>query len=357
MTIAVKCGQCGKTLRAPEHLAGRSARCPHCAASVPVPAGDAPPDAEEAVLQDADHPEGADSSAWQPALVVSLAEKRPRWGRWLILMLVILLFVGGFVLIPPFLPQDPREVVLREFLNAAKNKDAAGAERFGVMDIAELHPDFLGKVGDLQPAETDTKTVRDSFAPIANFHRQTAGKYRAQGEVFMANDLTGVLAKAINLKQEIDANPPSLVRDPKRHRDELDATVEFAENYLKNLTRVTDLVTGGPQKGAVVVTYKQLLEQHRDKFSPEQWELLQKFNQDSDKWKKALGRDYRTLAESREFSLEEATWEAAVWPAHPSTGSFGSFWEKPKKVKFRMLRFQVGLIDTGWKVWEITDIQ
>ena len=37
MPISVKCGDCGKALKAPDALAGKKARCPDCGAVVAVP--------------------------------------------------------------------------------------------------------------------------------------------------------------------------------------------------------------------------------------------------------------------------------------------------------------------------------
>ena len=37
MPISVKCGDCGKGLKAPDALAGKKAKCPQCGSVIPIP--------------------------------------------------------------------------------------------------------------------------------------------------------------------------------------------------------------------------------------------------------------------------------------------------------------------------------
>lgn len=39
-TIAVTCDNCGKSLKVPDKMAGKKAKCPKCEAAIPVPGGD-----------------------------------------------------------------------------------------------------------------------------------------------------------------------------------------------------------------------------------------------------------------------------------------------------------------------------
>ncbi|MBC7815580.1 MAG: hypothetical protein IAG10_01630 [Planctomycetaceae bacterium] len=65
MPISVKCTDCGKSLRAPDALAGKKAKCPDCGATVPIPS--AAIDAEEISDEPASKPLSKSQAKSKPA--------------------------------------------------------------------------------------------------------------------------------------------------------------------------------------------------------------------------------------------------------------------------------------------------
>jgi hypothetical protein len=319
-------------------------------------------------------------------------------------LLLLLGGVAGLVLIPPLLPKDPREVVLRQYLAAVRKGDLETAGRLGVLE----NPPVVEKVNAAQWVEGAETETAGAFQPIAEMHAHLRENYQRVGEVFQKKDSTGTLAKLVNVLDDVQRNagqassledasalmtqlqqslegqlPPEAqqavaalkaqmeqgkaaksgpagtgdsaanaaspaTRKSQKPRDDLDRAVEFAENYAAVAQSLSKVLMGGPKNQALTATYDQLVKEWSDKFDPAQVRLLQSVCKEREKWRKALGgRDFSDINEPGSFKLLESTWEADVWLPGQSSG------EPPRKVLVKLVRFQLGLIDSGWKVWEI----
>lgn len=93
MPIFVKCGDCGKALKAPDALAGQKARCPDCGAMVVVPS--AMKEIEASVdEQEADVSELADNDADFPEESVTARKPCPMCGGLIVAAAIKCRFCG-----------------------------------------------------------------------------------------------------------------------------------------------------------------------------------------------------------------------------------------------------------------------
>jgi hypothetical protein len=285
-----------------------------------------------------------------------------------ILLAIPILLVAVLVLAPPLLPRDPRERVLREYFAAIGAGDRERAARFGVVDDAPI----VRSLADARWLEGQERVIEGSFRPIADFHALIDQTYRREGDVFIRKDTTRTLAKVINaadamrqapaapadsldqataqlekLEQSlgIDDSASSPPRRPPR--DELDRAIDFAEQYSKAMESIQRLLIRGPKHAALAATYEQLAAEEKDRFDDSQKQLLDDVGANRGKWRQALGREFLDLRDGGQFTFEKSTWEARAWLPNQSTS------EPPRVLCAQLIRFRLGLIDSGWKVWEI----
>lgn len=359
MDIALVCPGCDKHLKVAEEVAGKRAKCPRCGLKIAIPAlvhsgpTAANSDAEPEEVQVVDETQPVDSQTpaddWKPKQTVDF--RKSTWRRklvWALVLLLPVLVVVGLVVAPTLWPKDPKQIVLENYLAAVREGKFKEAEQFGVLD--DNRAPIVKSLGRANFAEAEEKDTAGSFKEIAEFHQHIAGKYKAEGEVFLANDITGKLAGTINLRDKILEEQQKAKTSPKKYRDELDAAVDFAENYAKNVNALADMFIGGPQHKSVAVTYEQLLKEWGGELNPNQRYLLDSYRQNRAQWQKLLGRDFQSIGDEGEFTLQESSWETSLWLSNQS------YSEPPKKVRVTLVRFSVGLIDSGWKVWEIKRI-
>lgn len=377
----IPCPVCGARVRLPARPVSGSIHCPACKHVLRPSANNRDPIANNGPCSPL--PISQFEAPWQPQRTVRVASSgRRKWMLMLLLAFIVLTVTSALVVIPVLLPKDPREQVLREYLTALSLGDLARAAKFGVLDDPPALRSFIDSVW----LEAEEESFEGSFKPIADFHAKISEKYQPAGEVFLRKDMTGTLAKVINaadairqttaqpgdplentlagiemLQEALGEKAPQLEETPTKPgesptkrsqsirppRDELDRAVAFAERYVGALQSIQGVVSGGPSQSAASVTYEQLVDTWRPELDAGQAQLLNQFRQNRTKWNKALGREFLQIREEGPFRMLRSRWEAKVWLTGQSSA------EKPKTVKATLLRFQLGLIDTGWKVWEI----
>lgn len=339
----ITCPKCQARLQAPNgKKQALPTHCPFCGQAF------ARPKKKESVFRP-ENPSSAPSKPaaqvdeWEPKRKVEIAPPRSR-RRWLIAaMLLVVLGTAALVAVPPLLPKDPREVVLQNYLKAMRNGDPQEARKWGVLEeMPKTSSNSRGRWLEGQDA-----VLTDSFAGISQFHTKIRGKYERQGKVFLLKDRTTTLARAINKREEMEKkaqeifNPP-----PKSGQSESDRLFDMAENLARTYASLPDMFIGGPEHESLAVTYEQLLEHEGKDLTEPQRELLNAYREDPDKWNRLLdGSPFEDLDEAGPFTLERSTWEMKVWLPNQSSG------EPPVNVRFGLVRFRVGLVDSGWKVW------
>ena len=346
MKISWNCSHCGRRLKVPSSVLGQRIKCPACGGRQTVPETTEEPQEElivdetaASVFQEAD-----DLESWQPETVVDYHPRRGRRRVWLWVWLVLLLVltVVGLVVIPPLLPRDPREVVLQNYLDAIRQGDMQKAAQYGVLeDPPQTTSNRRGRwVQDCPP-------LTGPFGALADFHAFLTKEYRPQGDLYVKKDLTGAVAGLINKRQEIKGKAEDLFSlEPKPGQDPNERLFDVAENLAKGYESVLDMAIGGAQNQAIAITYDQAVAEWGGKLDPAQKELLEHYRRDRKKWRQLLGRDFESIRERGQFQLDESTWRTALWLPGQSAG------EPPKYVQFTLVRFRVGLIDSGWKVWD-----
>lgn len=288
--------------------------------------------------------ENPDGSAWVPARAID--RRRPSWGRRLLLLLLVavpILVVAGLVVIPPLLPKDPRAVVIEQYLEAVRTGEEEKAAELGVLD----EPPLTASVGRIVEREDVGDAYAGAYEPIAQFHRDIGQKYTPRGDVYLKEDMTGTLAKMLNLRKEAAVKGEAIAKKIERGRPEdlFDAAEGLAEGYSGIFDAILGPVDSPAKAEPIVLTYEDLVAEHAKDLGAEQRLLLDDFAANRDKWERLLGRDPRELNAKGEFRVDDTVWETRVWLPGQSSG------EPPKTVRFTLRRFRVDLIDTGWKVW------
>ena len=376
MTIRARCVKCEKQLTVADGLAGSTVLCPDCGTPFAIGAARARAgdgrrrrraQADLETVRDAgpstsvgrvgaasvgksaqpieSDPHASDTGEWRPAQVTAIGRgSRRRRITYALLAIVPILLVTALVVVPSLIPKDPREIVLRNYIAAIQSGDRDAVNRFGVLP----DPPPLASIGRALHVEEGDYVTEGSFAKVANFHARIGEEYETQGRVYLKKDKTGVLADVINLREEILENPEELFpARPKPGQDDLDRAVEFAENQAAVIQKLGDVLMGGPKKRSLTVTYDQVLKETGIQFDQAQSELVEDFRANPERWRRLLDRDVRSIREEGDFKVLQSTWDAEAWLPTQSPG------EDPKRVRFTLVRFQLGLIDSGWKVWEI----
>jgi hypothetical protein len=76
-------------------------------------------------------------------------------------------------------------------------------------------------------------------------------------------------------------------------------------------------------------------------------QLAKRYGQDQAKWDRLIGQSFLSLSEATEFKLYEACIGAGIGGEAEHSG------QPAKTISVHMVRFVVGNIDTGWRVWQV----
>jgi hypothetical protein len=359
MNVRLKCS-CGARFTTGDDLRGRMVRCPKCRKTLRVPEGvPAGGDPRAVTFQTEDEPEpvvAEPPSRWQPHNAESSNRPRQRSGawKWLLLVLVLLVPIGAvgvLVAIPYFTPKDPREIVAQRYLDAVRRGDLAEAGRLSV--IVTDHPRNITRVDRIGAPALDPRPVRGKFLPLRQFHSEITQRYtynETRGR-FEPKDPLGFALEAL-----------SKVEGIQRKADEQSAAREGStKKYANPEEKVLDDVIGRYSafgelaKGAGSMlssenlgpTYEDLLKQSTITMTDSERALAESFAKDPAKWKRLLGdRSFLDLPDLGEFELYDVQLVASIRTEGQSLGEPG------RTIRLRLVRFVMGSIDTGWRVWQ-----
>ena len=366
MNLRLKCS-CGTRFTTSDELRGRMVRCPKCRKTlrVPetVPAGAADSDlgavafvTEEPVESP---PPIAAATSWQsrdevPSKAAGKERRGGAW-KWFLLALVLLVpagVVGYLIILPYFQPKDPREVVARRYLDAVRRGDLNEAARLSV--IVSEHPRNITGVEQVVLTAQNPRSVRGKFQGLRLFHDEIdqqytynsdRGRFEPKDELGLG---LGVLGKLEEVKKKAADGAAAREADPARQKKSPED--RDIDDLLGTLGAFSDLAGKGggllstPSLGP---TYEDLIKKTKVQLSDAEKALAQHYSRDPAKWKRLLGdRSFLELPDLGEFDLQEVEIVATIRTEGQSLGEPG------RPIKLRLVRFSMGSIDTGWRVWQ-----
>jgi hypothetical protein len=390
MNIKLKC-PCGARFLASDQARGHAVRCPTCGKSLVVPeaaavvvspsAGDPEPvrfvttDATEATPQAAAprnrpavQPTSLKPAAqptsftpavaepdtlWQARAVRTTAERSGGgWFKWVLLALVLLTpiaVVATLVLLPHLLPKDPRELVAQRYLDAVRREDFAEANRLSVLTT---HP-RLTHVERIGREVREVPPVAGKFQTLTEFHTGILQRYRfnpEKGRFELRDAFSGgmeVLSQLEQAEQRIREKEAADAADPARRKKSPDELM--LDDVISRYAAIGELAKGAgsllSSKG-LGPTYKDLLDKTDLPLSDAERSLAAHYAADPAKWDRLLGRPFWELPGGGDFQLHEVQIQSTIRTEGQSFGEPG------RQITLRLVRFTMGTIDTGWRVWQ-----
>ena len=396
MTIQVQC-ICGSKLRVKRPANGQTVlvRCPHCGrkhklrgdrtanvrhlAGSPQPPGTAqhrsaptchqqgtgsPNAASNATGSPAATGEPAgitpagnavESSAWLPHRSESDRRAEPPRTRarrlaLIMLLLVPFLIVGTLLLLPMLQPKDPRELVAANYLSAVAKEDWAAANRLSVLAV---HPRISG-YERVWLRDRQQVPITGPFQAIAQWHASVLAKYSfdAQSGRFRIKDTLALGLDVLGQLEQAKERVEKAEQQRKRSRQGRRAgpEEELLDEVLARYKVIADLADGAAgllSTTNIAPSYADLLQQCQFPLSDAERHLAALYAREPQKWDRLLGRSFLTLPASEQFQLQQAELVAIVYRPGQSYGGPG------QRVILHMIRFRMGTIDTGWKVWSV----
>ena len=382
MNIRLKCS-CGTRFTTSDDLRGRMVRCPKCRKTLRVPEttpGSAGEESADFVTVDPSEesaptvaratapatpartavksaaPAAVADTTWQSRPAAGDAATKRRGGAWKWLLLVLLFLipagvVGTLVILPYFQPKDPREVVAQRYLDALRRDDLAEAGRLSVI-VAE-HPRNITGVEQVGLAAGDPRAIRGKFFGLRQFHNEINQQYtwNAERGRFMPKDEVGLGLNALSavegIKKKAEEQKAANAADPARQKKspeerDLDDVIGAYGAFGEIAKQAGGLLSSG----TLGPTYTDLLKKTKVTLTDAERSLAEHFARDPAKWQRLLGRDFLDLPDLGEFELQEVEIVATIRTSGQSLGEPG------RPIKLRLVRFTMGSIDTGWRVWQ-----
>lgn len=350
---------CGARLKVSEAMRGRKSKCPRCGRvfRIPPPEPEPVPAAEVdegyAVEEAVDSPD-PEGPVWVPHETGDASAKpsaKPRWRRRILTLLAILvpvLAAVALVVVPPLIPKDDREVVVQKYLKAVQEGRLDDADRLAVISD---HPRIAAH-DDVFIDETQTEHLAGRFDGLSRLHRKMDEAYdwhSNRGRFFKTDQIgTGleVLDQLTDAKKKLEESGAYdklyQIGDPGASGDEgFDAMMQIFGS-------VGNLATnGGPvSRENLSPHYDELMDKLKPDLTQEEKALAKRFALEPMKWDRLLGRDFVSLQGGGQFSLDEAMVTARAYgEVSPGVGG--------RVLNLRLVRFHLGQIDTGWKIWSI----
>lgn len=382
MNIRLKCS-CGARFTTSEDLRGRMVRCPKCRKTLRVPetapAGAGEESAEFVTADPSEEstpavarattsaspartavksspPAAVADTTWQSRPAAGDAPTKRRGGAWKWLLLVLLFLipagvVGTLVILPYFQPKDPREVVAQRYLDALRRDDIAEAGRLSVI-VAE-HPRNITGVEQVGLAAGDPRSLRGKFFGLRQFHNEINQQYtwNAERGRFMPKDELGLGLNALSavegIKKKAEEQAAANAADPtqqKKSPEERD--IDNMLGTLGAFGEIAKQAGGLLSSGTLGPTYTDLLKKTKVTLTDSERSLAEHYARDPAKWQRLLGREFLDLPDLGEFELQEVEIVATIRTSGQSLGEPG------RPIKLRLVRFTMGSIDTGWRVWQ-----
>jgi hypothetical protein len=335
----------------PESVAAASAESPE---SVSFQTEDDPEPQSEPDPEPEPEPKGR--SRWQETQAGSLARSERSAGawKWLLLILVFLAplgVVGVLVALPYFQSKDPRDIVARQYLDALCRGDLAEANKLSV--IVNEHPRNLTRVEKIAPHPSKAEPVTGVFTGLHQFHAEIAAKYaynEGRGR-FEPKDPLGLSLEVLHNAEQITqkaqeqatggGNAPA-----KRYSNPEEKVLDDVIARFGAMSELAKNAAGALSSGTLGPTYEDLLERTNIPLSDAERKLALHYLRDPAKWKRLLGdRLFLDLPDLGNFELYDVELVATIRTEGQSLGEPG------RPIKLRLVRFVMGSIDTGWRVW------
>ena len=170
MSLRVRCTSCQTAFLTDVEEQGASVECPKCGAVHRLPRLEKPVPASEPRVAAPVNPASA-SSVFVPSSDSQIRSSRRRWIIALAALAIVLLAcVAALVYKPRFKPRptDPVERVARQYLEALVKKDEATQRQWSTID----EPPAIRSFQDVHREQSQDRTVKGSFAPLARLHRK-----------------------------------------------------------------------------------------------------------------------------------------------------------------------------------------
>jgi hypothetical protein len=362
MNIRLKCG-CGARFLVSDQMLGRAVKCPKCAKGVRVPetllvGSDkevrevSPPRFERA--EPAPQPEaGAAPATWQAHARADDGEPSAGggWWKWLLMLIVLLVpvgVVGTLIVLPMLRPKDPREVIARQYLDAIRREDWVTANRLSVLTA---HPRLTG-IERVALTERQFPVLRGKFLGLAEFHARIDKQYRwnpDRGRFEPKDELglgLGVLSELEKAKKKAEEQAAAAAAESKRKNKNPED--QLLDSVLAQYGAIADLAqkSGGLLSSQKLgPTYEDLLNTTDVQLSDVERQLALHYKDNAARWDQLLQRSFLTLPGNMDFEFYEVEIQATIRTEGQSFGEPG------RPLTLRLVRFVLGSIDTGWRVW------
>ncbi len=341
MSLRVRCTRCRTAFVTADDQPGQTVECPKCGARHRLPkAGQTEAPIVDPVPEPVKSAEAA--SVFVPSQASSVRSSRRRWV--LLLSLLALMVTGGvaaLVVWPRVRPRklDPVERVAENYLQALTSGDVAAEHRLSTIE----EPPAIRSFRNLQRDQSRTRTVKGSFAPIAQLHRRIESEFTYDSTIgrFTPKHPLGAAAETLDLVHAAKEKAEKSGIYDKMASGNPDDIFDAAENFGKVFT---ELAEGALAPKKILPTYKMLVDESKPPLPPLEKELALAVADDPKTWDALLKRPFHTLRPDGPFIFERAAVSAQIWD------QLGSLGDPPTVLRLSLVRFRLEGIDTGWRV-------
>ncbi len=363
MNIPLKCG-CGARFLVSDQMLGRAVKCPKCAKGVRVPetllvgSGDEAQAASSPRFAPAEpsppSPASDPVATWQPHARADDREgaRDGSWWKWLLMLLVLLApvgVVGTLIVLPMLRPKDPREVIARQYLDAIRREDWVTANRLSVLTA---HPRLSG-IERVALSERQFPVLRGKFLGLAEFHARIDKQYRwnaARGRFEPKDELglgLGVLSELEKAKKKVQEQAATAAAESKRkHKNPEDQLLDSVLAQYGAIAELAQNPGGLLSSQKLGPTYEDLLNSTDVQLSDVERQLALHYKDNAARWDQLLQRPFLTLPGNMDFEFYEVEIQATIRTEGQSFGDPG------RPLTLRLVRFVMGSIDTGWRIWD-----
>lgn len=331
MSLRLYCSACHAAFLVPEDRRGASVACPKCSATLEIP--------PTTVLATASVSSSSDEA-------METARSRRRWSMVALAAVATMLFVGGVAAwLRPWnalkspKPRHPSEAAASEYLQALVAGDFERARKLGTVSDPPAIRSFETPVRDRRRS----RSVRDSFAPIAKLHARIDREYQFDSELgrFKPRNALVPAAETLDTLHAAKAKAEQEKVYEKMASGDPDDIFDAAESFGSLISGLAENVLS-PQK--LLPTYQQLVNASKPPLPAAQRELALDYAEDRDTWDALLKRPFLTLKADGPFVLDRVEVAARVRDKLASSG------DPPTTLRLTLTRFRLEGIDTGWKV-------
>ncbi|MGC8639874.1 MAG: hypothetical protein ACP5XB_08380 [Isosphaeraceae bacterium] len=359
MSLRVRCTKCYTAFVTADDPADGTVSCPKCGARHRLPkvsqheAPSAEPVSEPSLSSDSKSVEAksAETKSAEAATVFVPSEAsrvRSSRKRWLVVLALLILVALGSVAALVWWPRvkprrlDPVEHVAESYLKALTKGDVEIQHRLGTIE----EPPAIRSYQNLKRDRGQNKTLKGSFAPIAQLHKRIDSEYAYDPAIgrFTPKHPLGPAAATLDALHAAKKKAEESKIYEKMASGDPDDIFDAAENLSKVSKVVSDLAEGALHPQKLLPTYRMLVDDSKPSIPPTQKELALAVADDPKTWDALLKRPFHTLKPDGPFIYERALVNAEIWD------QLGSLGDPPTTLRLSLVRFRLEGIDTGWRV-------